>query len=97
MAALSAGLVFPRKPPPRILEPVVVGVALPVAPGFPTPPVAFVVLNKPLPAALLPLAPVEPAVPELNGPPPEAAGLGKLNMGAEKDKTKVNFRKPNDE
>ena len=89
LAAPSAGLVPPKRPPVRVFEPAVgAGVVLPAALGFAAPPAAFVVPeNKPPPAVPLPLVPVEPAnPPDPKIPPPEAAGLGKLEKGPGIDK-----------
>lgn len=77
-AVLSTGLVLPKKPPTRVLEPadvpVAAGVVPPVAPAFPA------LGNKLPPAVLFPLA----AVVVLPGPgpkrpPPEVAGFEKPN------------------
>jgi hypothetical protein len=98
LAVLSAGLVFPKRPPPRVLGPVDVPVAVvPVALGVAAPPAAFVVPeNKLLPAAPVPLVPVEFAAPGPKRLPPGAAGFGKLNMGAGKQNKKKGllFQKP---
>ena len=95
MAALSAGLMFPKRPPPRVFEPAVVaGMVLPAALGFVAPPVAFAVPENRLPPAVpLPLAPVEPALPGPKRPPAVGAGLGKFEKepGIEK---KSSFQKP---
>lgn len=83
---LSAGLVFPKRPPPRVLGPVdmpvAVDVVVPGALAVAAPLIAFVVPeNKLLPAAPFPVVPVEPAAPGPKRPPPGgAADLGKLNM-----------------
>jgi|SRR5580693_6992586 hypothetical protein len=85
LAVLSAGLIFPKRPPPRVLGPVDVPVAAVVEPvtlGVAAPPAAFVVPeNKLLPAAPVPLVPVEAAALGPKRLPPGAAGFGKLNMG----------------
>lgn len=78
LAALSAGLLFPKRPPLREPEPADVPVA------------AAVVLPVPAPGNKLPpppLAPVEAPVPGAKGLAPEAAGgFGKPNRGPEIDR-----------
>jgi hypothetical protein len=74
LAALSAGLLFPKRPPPRVPKladvPVAAAVVLPVALEFPA-------LGNKLPP--LPLVPVEAPMPEAKGLAPEAAGFGRPN------------------
>jgi hypothetical protein len=80
----------------RVFEPAVgAGVVLPAVLGFAAPPAAFVVPeNKPPPAVPLPLVPVEPAnPPDPKIPPPEDAGLGKLEKGPGIDKKSLLFQK----
>ncbi len=71
LAALSAGLLFPNRPPPSVFEladvPVAVAVVLPVALEFPA------LGNKPPP---LPLVPIGAPAPEAKGLAPEVAGFG---------------------
>jgi hypothetical protein len=81
LAALSAGLLFPKRLPPSVFEledvPVAAAVMLPV------------VLELP---ALGNKLPVEAPVPEARGFAPAAAGFGKPNGDAEIDRKEVYFR-----
>jgi hypothetical protein len=74
-------LLFPKRPPPRVLElagvPVAAAVVLPVALGFPAP-------GNKLPP--LPLVPVEAPGPEAKALAPEAAGFEKPNRDPEIDR-----------
>lgn len=73
-------MLFPKRPPPRVLEPadvpVAAAVVLPVALGFPAP-------GNKLPP--LPLVPVVPG-PEAKALAPEAAGFEKPNRDPEIDR-----------
>jgi hypothetical protein len=80
-------LLFPKRPPPRVLEPAGVPVAatvvLPVALEFPVP-------GNKLPP--LPPVPVGAPVPGAKGLAPEAGGFGKPNRDPEIDSEKAHFR-----
>lgn len=79
-------MLFPKRPPPRVLEladvPVAVAVVLAVALEFPAP-------GNKLPP--LPLVPVEAPVPGAKGLAPEVADFGKPNRDPEIDGYGVHF------